>query len=332
MRILGRVYPTFVALVICLGLLVADGPALAKGLTPIQQPEIFSGLKIPTYMWSNGSQPPRAIVVAVHGGCLHGRAYRGLGRLLSDQNFLVVSLDMRGFGKWCHSDFGSKQDATFQYDESKNDIQAMLVRLRERFPGVPVYLLGESLGANVAMSTAADAPTLVDGVIAVSPFSGLKWFFSPYMVLHAAQVATLPMTRLNFNPYLRTRLAHRDAPILEEIRDPMSRNKQTIRELYKSFRVNYGGLIDSKRMDEGTPILVLVGGKDRLTNPKSTVKIFPGLPAEDKRLVVLKQSGHLLVETTKIDPQAASTVIGWINQHSRNQVATRMTTTKARRI
>ena len=50
------------------------------------------------------------------------------------------------------------------------DLRTMVALLRSRYPGKPVYVLGESMGGAVAMAAAAKGPGLdVDGLILAAP-------------------------------------------------------------------------------------------------------------------------------------------------------------------
>ena len=63
--------------------------------------------------------------------------------------------------------------------------------------------------------------------------------------------------------------------------------------------------------------------KDRLCNPKATVRLFDKIPAIDKHLVLLRNQGHLTVETSQIEPVALREIASWIQGQSRMLVARR---------
>ncbi|MBZ0184721.1 MAG: lysophospholipase, partial [Candidatus Obscuribacterales bacterium] len=113
----------------------------------------FSNFKLPVYAWRafNKSQnQPQAIILALHGGCLNGRSFEHLGGKLAKQDLVLVSLDLRGYGKWRTEDFGSKKDRTFDYDKSRKDVALVLAHIHSIYPDIPVFCMGESLGASMS--------------------------------------------------------------------------------------------------------------------------------------------------------------------------------------
>lgn len=297
-----------------LGVLAASVPASVNAA--------LSGLNLPIYVWSGSERTsPDAIVFAVHGGCLHGRAYDALGRALAGQQVTVVSMDMRGYGKWYYENFGTSKDKTFQYAQSLKDIKSVLSRLRQNYPQTPIYCLGESLGANMAMAVASQSPQLSDGVIAVSPFAAPKYFLSPRMVANLGQVAINPASKLNLSPYFRTRLGHDRALVEEHLRDPLGRDRQSVREIIKCISANYAGKRAALKMSRETPLLMVVGSKDKLCNSKATAKLFAKLPTADKQLITIRDQGHLLVETSRIEPYLVNTISSWIQEKNESRIA-----------
>ena len=121
------------------------------------------GAVLPARVWRPVSAP-RAVVLALHGFNDSRDAYALPGPVWAADGLLVVAPDQRGFGAapgrglWP----GGGQLA--------DDAAMMLAELRRRYPGVPVFAMGQSMGAAVLMTLAAraDAP-VVEGWILLSP-------------------------------------------------------------------------------------------------------------------------------------------------------------------
>ena len=121
------------------------------------------GAVLPARVWRPVSEP-RAVVLALHGFNDSRDAYALPGPVWAADGLLVVAPDQRGFGAapgrglWP----GGGQLA--------DDAAMMLAELRRRYPGVPVFAMGQSMGAAVLMTLAAraDAP-VVEGWILLSP-------------------------------------------------------------------------------------------------------------------------------------------------------------------
>lgn len=309
-------------LVVTVLLIVSGLPADAlQESTPLNK-ELFHGLGIPTYVWARPNSKPDAIIVGFHGALLHGRSYETLATELARQNLMFVSFDMRGFGKWYHERVGTKKDRTFNYETSLADGQKILRRLRSAYPGTPIFCLGESLGANMSLLLASRTPTLVDGLVLVSPDTRTKFFLSPRMMVNAFQVITNPTHK--FTPYIRNRLASK--PVAEEhLRDQNGRNRHSIRELAKTLRFNLKGRGAVKRVPRNLHVLVIAGCKDKFTSWKGARNLFKKLPTPNKQFIVIPTSGHLIVETPYIERPVVTAISSWIRQRTPTRLATKPT-------
>lgn len=280
--------------------------------------QFFSDSRVPVYLWSKPGIRPKAIVFALHGGAMHGRSFNTLGRKLSDQNCCVVSLDMRGYGKWFHC--GTKKERKFNYKKTISDVYQVIRRLKKAYPFTPIVCLGESLGANMALFIAGDSPELINGVIAISPFSSPRLFLYPHMLVHLVQVAMNPMGRLDMSPYLKRRLAYDKQRALRHLKDPLGRNRLSAGELVHSCIFNLKGKRKARFIPAYMPVLFIVGERDRLCSVKGAQRLFARVPSLDKTLVLVKEEGHLMVETSNIRPKVLNTIIRWLDDHRGNEI------------
>jgi alpha-beta hydrolase superfamily lysophospholipase len=271
---------------------------------------------LPVYTWNNAKGQPKAIIVGFHGGAMHGRAYRTLAQKLAARNIDFVSFDMRGYGAYFREGFGTKRDRTFNYKRSLDDASAIVSWVRDSNPGLPVFFLGESLGANMSMILAAREPSLSDGLILVSPFASPKLFIYPQMVATAAQIAINPVSRVSVRPYLKRRMSNDPRSTAAWLTDPLSRDKQSLPELVQSYKTNFTGSRKAKQLPAALPVLVVLGANDRLCKPKATMKMFAKMPVRDKRLVVLKNQAHLIAETPYVKTEVVNMVSDWVNRRS----------------
>jgi len=299
-------------------LATAGGAALAE--TPSANEydayNVEHKLKFPVYVWRKPNVQPKGIIVACHGGCLHGRSYKYLGEDLAKNDYVFATIDLRGYGKYFHEHFGEKRDEKVHYKRSMVDFYVLMKELRAEYPGVPVFTLGESLGANVALYLANSRPDLVDGVVAVSPFGRPKYFLSPYHFVSGTQALFLPWTKINLNPYLSKRLTSDKEMALEECNDPLNRNYQSAIELTKGFGMMLRGRRLAKSIPSSKPILFICDHKDLLCDEKGSRLLFNNIKSKNKTYVQIKDSGHLLVEKSRIHPDTLAALNGWLNEKS----------------
>lgn len=114
--------------------------------------------------WRFPVEQPRGLVVMLHGKDANRQHFLEPALRLREQGFIVAAYDQRGHG--------ASDEATITYGVREvADVRAVLDALQ---PGnLPVYVVGESLGAAVALQATAVEPR-IKGVVAAASFSDLR--------------------------------------------------------------------------------------------------------------------------------------------------------------
>src|SRR5919112_128766 len=87
------------------------------------------------------SSTPRAILINLHGLGDHSGLYPSIAAHFPMRGFAVYAYDMRGNGR------SPGQRAYLRHwGEYRGDLEAFLTKLRKWEPGLPIFLLGNSLG------------------------------------------------------------------------------------------------------------------------------------------------------------------------------------------
>lgn len=98
--------------------------------------------------WFPESGSPRGVVQLVHGISEYIGRYSPFARFLTDHGFAVVGHDHLGHGKTAsgREEYGyfADQDG---WRHIRNDIRSLRTAAGERFPGLPYFLLGHSMGS-----------------------------------------------------------------------------------------------------------------------------------------------------------------------------------------
>ena len=99
--------------------------------------------------WPVGS--PRAVVQLVHGGAEHSGRYEALAERLNDAGYAVYAEDHRGHGRTgeINTRLGD-MGAANAFERVCNDVLALGSRASVEYPGIPLVLLGHSLGSLIA--------------------------------------------------------------------------------------------------------------------------------------------------------------------------------------
>ena len=124
------------------------------------------GMQLPLYSWLPAGRP-RAVVLYVHGFNDYSHGVAEPAKAMEADGIATFAYDQRGFGRapdrgrWA----GAKRMA--------QDMAEATHLLRKRYPGVPLFVFGESMGGAVAIvaatsATGAEKP-IADGYILLAP-------------------------------------------------------------------------------------------------------------------------------------------------------------------
>jgi alpha-beta hydrolase superfamily lysophospholipase len=109
---------------------------------------------------------PRAIVQIAHGMAEHGARYARLARALGERGYGAYAADHRGHGKTAQqrTDLGCYADRD-GWKMVVGDQISLLDELRTRHPGVPLFLLGHSMGSFIARGVALRRADALSGLL-----------------------------------------------------------------------------------------------------------------------------------------------------------------------
>ncbi len=286
--------------------LVLGGTALLAGCSgggggpenwPAQPPTVTDGMftmadgaVLPYRNWLPEG-PPGVVILALHGFNDSRDAWEIPGPDFAAAGMAVYAPDQRGFGaapgrgRWP----GSQVLA--------NDAIAIAGLLRRHHPGVPLVLMGESMGGAVLMEVAIrpDAPA-VAGYVLVAPAvwgrARMNIFMRTGLWLATTLVPGMEVSRPP--PPIHVYASDNFAALIRLGRDPL-----TLRETRFD---TLGGLVNL--MDRAlaaapafrAPALFMYGGKDELVPKPATVETWRKLPKDGgARTAFYPQGWHLLL-------------------------------------
>ena len=141
----------------------------SQKVNPVTAPSEFQfvstdGLRVSCARWDDGG-PPRGVVQIAHGMGEHIGRYAGTIGALVSAGFRVYGNDHRGHGRTAVSkqqlgDFGPGG-----FDLLVEDMLRLSRLAREENPGLPLVLLGHSMGSFAAQQYALDHSREIDGLV-----------------------------------------------------------------------------------------------------------------------------------------------------------------------
>lgn len=262
-----------------------------------------------------GDVKPRVALLCIHGFSLHKGCYAAFGKEMAKNGIATYATDLRGFGEL--KDYNNREGMDF--DGDLVDIKATLQQIRKNHPGMPVILLGESLGGAIALRAAALYPELISGLICAVPARDrFAMSDSEKKVTKTSVLNTLtgdyskPMDGAAF-------AAVQKISANEELRsewknDPLMRTYFSAKD-FVQFDFFMKGNLEVAKYIKDMPVLFLQGTDDKLIRPEGTWRLFERLATPNRQLVLSKNSEHLLFEENQFRPDDVGFVTTWIDKN-----------------
>ena len=294
------------------------GPALTGSVPPSVGDDVLTardGTRLPLRRWDAEGGKPRAVIVALHGMSDYSNAFDMPGKVWAKLGITTLAYDQRGFGR------NDNPGVWVGADAMRSDLNDALAAARARYPGVPVFALGESMGGAVVLSgLGSSQPPVADGVILVAP---AVWSRGDMPMLYRVALFlgahVLPNMILPNSAAARVKkiVASDNIPMLIALgKDPLFQKETRTATLYGLVNLMDEARTAPERITSAPPILFLYGANDQIIPKEPTEAVIAGLG--DKAKVKHYEHGyHMLLrdlEGESVDRDIAD----WIFRNDRN--------------
>ena len=264
----------------------------------------------PCISWVNPLVKPRVALLCIHGLGLFSGSYQNFGMRMAARGIAVYAIDVRGFGSWMKSQGHEQVD----FNGSLRDIKAALTAIRQSNPGLPVFLMGESMGGAIALRAASMYPDLIDGLISSVP-AGDRFQQKKTDLKVAYEYLKGPNKQFDIGTKIVGQATQNPTERKDWAENPLDRMDLSAKELIQ-FQKFMNENHDSAKDIKDTPVLIVQGTQDRLVKPEGTWDIFNELTTTDKYFLAVP-SEHLIFEEWqakpyKFDSRVAHLTATWI--------------------
>lgn len=204
----------------------------------------------------------RGVVVLVHGLGEHAGRYEHVARRLNDWGFAV-----RGYDQYGHGESGGVRGVLPSSARLIDDLVDIVDSTRYRMdPGIPLILLGHSMGGLVASCFVAQERRRVDGLVLSSPaldpgLNAFQRFLLSFMPRMAPNLAVGNGLDPDF-------LSHDPAVVAAYRKDPRVHDRISGR--LARFIAEAGPWVVQQAAQWTVPTLLMYAGSDHLVNPRGS--------------------------------------------------------------
>ena len=216
---------------------------------------------------------PQAVVCLVHGLGEHSGRYVHVANHLTAAGFAVITMDLRGHGKSA----GARGHVN-SIDNFLDDIERLLKEAENRYPGMPRFLYGHSLGGFLVLLFTLKRLPVLAGVVSTSP--GLR---SPLekqtLKLTFSRTLAMLLPKLVFPSGLNAEDISRDPEVVRIYRnDALVHDRVSlalVKALFDSIPWTFQHAPEFK-----PPLLLFHGTKDNITLPSGSQEFASLVPGD----------------------------------------------------
>ena len=222
------------------------------------------------------SEPSR-VMVLVHGYAEHTGRYDEMAMYFAERGFAVYAYDQAGHGRTA----GARGHVD-RFDRLVDELARFIELVRLDHPGMPLTLVGHSMGGLVVAATAAFRQPEVDRIVlsgALLQLGGEGGGLRQSISLGIARVLSTFAPRVALATGLDMQGLSRDPEVIRRYsEDPLVKDRMSVR-----FAAGMSSMISAVRAAADRierPILILHGGADPISPPAGSRHLHAGLTDE----------------------------------------------------
>lgn len=263
---------------------------------------------LPVRSWLPLDVPAKAVIVALHGFNDYSNAFASSGAYFSRYGIACYAYDQRGFGATSGHGLWAGTDAY------TNDLSSFIKVVRNNYPTIPLYVMGESMGGAIAIVTmTGNAPPNVDGVILVAPAVWSRVTMPWYQRwLLAVASYTAPWLELTGKGLKVT--ASDNIEMLRGLgRDPLVIKATRVDAMHGLTNLMDEALTRSEKLK--IPTLIQYGQNDQIIPKEPTLLMLSKVPSTT-RVAFYEKGYHMLLRDLQSEKPMAD-IVSWITDRNK---------------
>ncbi|XP_077849846.1 monoglyceride lipase isoform X7 [Macaca mulatta] len=259
------------------------------------------------------SRPSRALIFVSHGAGEHCGRYEELAQMLMGLDLLVFAHDHVG-----HGQSEGERMVVSDFHVFVRDVLQHVDSMQKDYPGLPVFLLGHSMGGAIAILTAAERPGHFAGMVLISPLVLANPESATTFKVLAAKVLNLVLPNLSLGPIDSSVLSRNKTEVDIYNSDPLI-CRAGLKVCFGIQLLNAVSRVERALPKLTVPFLLLQGSADRLCDSKGAYLLMESAKSQDKTLKIYEGAYHVLHKEL---PEVTNSVFHEINMWVSQRTAT----------
>ncbi len=266
------------------------------------------GLDIFAQGWEPTVLNPKAVVCLVHGLGEHSARYAHVAEAFGKEGFILFGADLRGHGR-----SGGPRGHISSIEDFMRDIDVLLEQARVRYPGLPLFLYGHSLGGIQVLHYGLLRKPNVKGVIATS--SGLHTAIEDQAIkVLMAKVLGVLIPKVAIASGLDSKGISRDEKVVKAYQnDPLVHDKISLG--FGKVMIGVTSWTLAHAGEFSLPLLLLHGKADAIAFPSSSTEF--AAPLKDRCTLVLWDDAYHELHNEPEKNEVFKTMTLWMDARLR---------------
>ncbi|XP_004461226.1 monoglyceride lipase isoform X4 [Dasypus novemcinctus] len=255
------------------------------------------------------ARAPRALVFVSHGAGEHCGRYEELAQMLTGLDLLVFAHDHVG-----HGQSEGERMVVSDFHIFIRDVLQHVDAVQKEQPGLPVFLLGHSMGGAIAILTAAEKPNHFSGMILISPLVLANPESATTFKVLAAKVLNLVLPNLSLGPIDSSVLSRNKVEVDIYNADPLI-CRAGLKVCFGIQLLNAVSRVERALPRLTLPVLLLQGSADRLCDSRGAYLLMEAAKSQDKTLKIYEGAYHVLhKELPEVTNSVFQEINTWVSQ------------------
>lgn len=247
-------------------------------------------------------EDPKAIIVLVHGLAEHCRRYDYVVRKLNEFGYGVYRFDNRGHGL-----SGGKRGYLDDFHKFIDDADLFVERAKEENSGLPVFMLGHSMGGFITAGYGSKYLGKLKGQIFSGPVIIELPIFDPLKEMDVEKAPETPI------PNSLSQLICRDQQVVTDYENDPLVLKETTLKLLTTVFIDGVSWLGENLKNYSYPCLILHGGDDQIVDKASARYLYENVSSKDKGIKIYDAFFHEILNEAEKD-QVLSDIQHWIDE------------------
>lgn len=266
------------------------------------------GLDIFAQGWEPVALHPKAVVCLVHGLGEHSSRYAHVAEAFGREGFILFGTDLRGHGR-----SGGPRGHISSIEDFMQDIDVLLEQARARYPDMPIFLYGHSLGGIQVLHYGLLRKPNIKGVIATS--SGLHTAIENQSIkVMMAKVLGSLLPKVAIPSGLDSKgISHDEKVVQAYNNDPLVHDKISLG--FGKVMVGVTAWTLAHAGEFSLPLLLLHGKEDSIAFPSSSTEF--AAPLKEKCTLVLWDDAYHELHNESEKDKVFKTMTLWMDARLR---------------